>query len=56
MVEIASDRPLFKTIMVEMAYSVINLHNRVNKSRITVFFDVFRRAGAWKASPMPPPM
>ncbi len=36
MVEIASDRPLFKTIMVEMAYSVIHLHNRVNKSRIVV--------------------
>jgi len=36
MVEIASDRPLFKTILVEMAYSVIHLHNRVNKSRITV--------------------
>ncbi len=37
MVEIASDRPLFKTILVEMAYSVIHLHNRVNKSRIAVF-------------------
>jgi hypothetical protein len=36
MVEIASDRPLFKTILVEMAYSVIHLHNRVNKSRIDV--------------------
>jgi hypothetical protein len=36
MVEIASDRPLFKTILVEMAYSVIHLHNRVNKSRIVV--------------------
>jgi len=36
MVEIASDRPLFKTILVEMAYPVIHLHNRVNKSRITV--------------------
>ncbi len=36
MVEIASDRPLFKTILVEMVYSVIHLHNRVNKSRITV--------------------
>ncbi len=36
MVEIASDRPLFKTILVEMAYSVIHLHNRVNKSRIAV--------------------
>jgi hypothetical protein len=36
MVEIASDRPLFKTIMVEMAYSVIHLHNRVNKNRIVV--------------------
>ncbi len=36
MVEIASDRPLFKTILVEMAYSVIHLHNRVNKSRITI--------------------
>jgi hypothetical protein len=34
MVEIASDRPLFKTILVEMVYSVIHLHNRVNKSRI----------------------
>jgi hypothetical protein len=29
MVEIVSDRPLFKTILVEMAYSVIHLHNRV---------------------------
>jgi hypothetical protein len=37
MVEIASDRPLFKTILVEMAYSVIHLHNRVNKSRIQYF-------------------
>jgi hypothetical protein len=36
MVEIASDRPLFKTILVEMAYSVNHLHNRVNKSRIAV--------------------
>jgi len=36
MVEIASDRPLFKTILVEMAYSIIHLHNRVNKSRIVV--------------------
>jgi hypothetical protein len=36
MVEIGSDRPLFKTILVEMAYSVIHLHNRVNKSRIVV--------------------
>ncbi len=36
MVEIVSDRPLFKTILVEMAYSVIHLHNGVNKSRITV--------------------
>jgi hypothetical protein len=36
MVEIASDRPLFKTILVEMAYSIIYLHNRVNKSRIAV--------------------
>jgi hypothetical protein len=36
MVEIANDRPLFKTILVEMAYSVIHLHNRVNKSRIVV--------------------
>jgi hypothetical protein len=36
MVEIASDRPLFKTILVEMAYSVIHLHNQVNKSRIAV--------------------
>jgi hypothetical protein len=36
MVEIASDKPPFKTILVEMAYSVIHLHNRVNKSRITV--------------------
>jgi len=36
MVEIASDRPMFKTILVEMAYSVIHLHNRVNKSRIAV--------------------
>jgi hypothetical protein len=36
MVEIASDRLLFKTILVEMAYSVIHLHNRVNKSRIVV--------------------
>ncbi len=36
MVEISSDRPLFKTILVEMAYSVIHLHNRVNKSRIIV--------------------
>ncbi len=36
MVEIASDRPLFKTILVEMVYSVIHLHNRVNKSRIVV--------------------
>ncbi len=36
MVEIASDRLLFKTILVEMAYSVIHLHNRVNKSKITV--------------------
>jgi hypothetical protein len=36
MVEIASDRPLFKTILVEMAYSIIHLHNRVNKSRIAV--------------------
>ncbi len=36
MVEIASDRPLFKTILVEMAYFVIHLHNRVNKSRIAV--------------------
>jgi len=36
MVEIASDRPLFKTILVEMAYSVIDLHNWVNKSRITI--------------------
>jgi hypothetical protein len=31
MVEIVSDRPLFKTILVEMAYCVIHLHNRVNK-------------------------
>ncbi len=36
MVEIASDRPMFKTILVEMAYFVIHLHNQVNKSRITV--------------------
>jgi hypothetical protein len=36
MVEIASDRPLFKTILVEMAYSVIHLHNRINKSRVAV--------------------
>jgi hypothetical protein len=36
MVEITSDRPLFKTILVEMAYSVIHLHNRVNKSKIAV--------------------
>jgi hypothetical protein len=36
MVEIASDRPLFKTILVDMVYSVIHLHNRVNKSRIVV--------------------
>jgi hypothetical protein len=36
MVEIASDRPLFKTILVEMAYSVIHLHNRINKSRIAI--------------------
>jgi hypothetical protein len=36
MVEIASDRSLFKTILVEMAYFVIHLHNRVNKSRIVV--------------------
>jgi hypothetical protein len=36
MVEIASDRPLFKTILVEMAYSIIHLHNRVNKSRIAI--------------------
>jgi hypothetical protein len=36
MVEIASDRPLFKTILVEMAYSVIHLQNRVNKSKIAV--------------------
>jgi hypothetical protein len=36
MVEIASDTPLFKTILVEMAYSVIHLHNWVNKSRIAV--------------------
>jgi hypothetical protein len=36
MVEIAIDRPLFKTILVEMAYFVIHLHNRVNKSRIVV--------------------
>jgi len=36
MVQIASDRPLFKTILVEMAYSVIHLHNRVNKSRIAI--------------------
>ncbi len=36
MVEIASDRPLFKTILVEMAYFVIHLHNRVNKSKIVV--------------------
>jgi hypothetical protein len=36
MVEIASDRPLFKTILVEMAYFIIHLHNRVNKSRIAV--------------------
>jgi hypothetical protein len=34
MVEIASDRPLFKIILVEMAYSVIHLHNRINKSMI----------------------
>jgi hypothetical protein len=34
MVEIASDRPLFKTILVEMAYSVIHFHNQVNKSKI----------------------
>jgi hypothetical protein len=39
MVEIASDRPLFKNILVEMVYSVIHLHNRVNKSRIAVLFD-----------------
>jgi hypothetical protein len=26
MVEIASDRPVFKTIIVEMAYSVIHLY------------------------------
>jgi hypothetical protein len=36
MVEIASGRPLFKTILVEMAYFVIHLHNRINKSRIAV--------------------
>jgi hypothetical protein len=36
MVEITSDRLLFKTILVEMAYSVIHLHNQVNKSRIDV--------------------
>jgi hypothetical protein len=36
MVEIASGRPLFKTIEVEMAYFVIHLHNRVNKSKIAV--------------------
>ncbi len=36
MVEIASDRLLFKTILVEMVYSVIHFHNRVNKSRIAV--------------------
>jgi len=34
MVEIASDRPLFKTILVEMVYSLIHLHNRVNTSKI----------------------
>jgi len=37
MVEITSDRPLFKTILVEMAYFVIHLHNRVNKSRMLSF-------------------
>jgi hypothetical protein len=36
MVEIASDRPMFKTILVEIAYSIIHLHNRINKSRIDV--------------------
>jgi len=36
MVEIISDRPLFKAILVEMVYSVIHLHNRVNKSKIDV--------------------
>jgi hypothetical protein len=39
MVEIASDRPLFKIILVEMAYFVIRLHNRVNKSRITILLQ-----------------
>jgi hypothetical protein len=32
MVEITSDRPLFKTILVEMVYSVIHLHNRGYKN------------------------
>jgi hypothetical protein len=36
MVEIISDRPLFKTILVEMVYFIIHLHNQVNKSRIAV--------------------
>jgi hypothetical protein len=36
MVEIASDRSLFKTILVEMTDFVIHLRNRVNKSRIVV--------------------
>jgi hypothetical protein len=36
MVEITSYRPLLKTILVEMAYSIIHLHNRVNKSKIVV--------------------
>jgi hypothetical protein len=36
MVEIASDRPLFKTILVEMVYFIIHFHNQVNKSRIVV--------------------
>jgi hypothetical protein len=46
MVEITSDRPLFKTILVEMAYSVIHLHNQVNKSKITVFSKGFSRPSA----------
>ncbi len=36
MVEIASDRLLFKTILVEKVYYVIHLHNRFNKSRIAI--------------------
>jgi hypothetical protein len=55
MVEIANDRPLFKTFGGDGVLCHSSSQSNQQKQD-SCPFDVSRRAGAWKASLMPPPM